>query len=196
MASPSQIEDSAQSRALIESQLRECYGRATYSHKTHEKCADILLARLGSIKFWQIVLSAMTTCGFIFAIFDSLRVLGVAGALISTTLLVLNSYTKDYDLGTVAQRHKQAANELWLIRERYLSLITDLLINRKPLEEVVEERDRLTKDLSEVYASAPSTSGRAYKQAQQALKYNEDMTFSENELDALLPAGLRRNGRG
>ena len=32
--------------SILEGQLRECYGRTVYSHKTHEKCADILLARL------------------------------------------------------------------------------------------------------------------------------------------------------
>ena len=29
-------------RRILEGQLRECYGRVVYSHKTHEKCADIL----------------------------------------------------------------------------------------------------------------------------------------------------------
>jgi hypothetical protein len=43
---------------VLEGQLRECYGRVVYSHKTHEKCADILLERQGRIKFWQIVISA------------------------------------------------------------------------------------------------------------------------------------------
>lgn len=27
---------------ILEGQLRECYGRVVYTHKTHEKCADIL----------------------------------------------------------------------------------------------------------------------------------------------------------
>lgn len=195
MAPPSRIEDTPASRGLIESQLRECYGRATYSHKTHEKCADILLSKLGRIKFWQIVLSAITTCGFIFVIFDSPKLLAIAGTAISIALLVLNSYTKDYDLGAVAQKHKQTANEIWRIRERYLSLITDLMIRRGDLEAILEERDRLARDLSEVYASSPSTTDTAYKQAQVALKYKEDMTFSEDELDSLLPLELRRASR-
>ena len=59
------------SRDLIESQMRECYGRVVYSHKTHEKCVDILLKRLGRIKLSQIVLSSMTTAGFISMIFGA-----------------------------------------------------------------------------------------------------------------------------
>jgi hypothetical protein len=33
-----------------------------------------------------------------------------------------------HDLGELAQKHKQAANDLWIIREKYLSLLVDLEI--------------------------------------------------------------------
>jgi len=189
-----QVEDSPQTRRLLEGQLRECYGRAVYSHKTHEKCADILLSRLSRIKFFQLLLASLTTGGFLFTIFDSTKILAVLGALVSTALLVLNFYTKDYDLGAVAQKHKQAANDIWLIRERYLSLITDIKMNREPLSAIMEERDALVKDLHAVYAGSPSTTNEAYRKAQKALKTQEDMTFSENEIDAFLPKDLRRTG--
>ena len=50
---------------LLEAQLRECFGRVTYSHKTHEKCADILLSSNACIKLWQMILSAVTTGTFL-----------------------------------------------------------------------------------------------------------------------------------
>src|SRR5687767_519983 len=78
LAKHSQTDDTETSRRVLEGQLRECYGRVVYSHKTHEKCADILLARLGRIKFWQIVLSAITTAGFVGAMFGT----GTIGATI------------------------------------------------------------------------------------------------------------------
>ena len=53
--------------------MRDCYGRVVYSHKTHEKCADILLSRLSTIKLWQIILSSITTAGFIAALFPAVR---------------------------------------------------------------------------------------------------------------------------
>src|SRR5437870_7815305 len=102
----SQTEDSPQSRAVLEAQLRECFGRVVYSHKTHEKCADILLTRLARIKLAQIVLSALTTAGFVAAVFGNSAIGGIIGLLISIALLVLNAYTKDYDLGELAQKHR------------------------------------------------------------------------------------------
>jgi len=172
--------------------LRECFGRVVYSHKTHEKCADILLTRLARIKLWQIILSAVTTGGFLAAIFGAGKVGALLGVIVSTTLLVLSAYTKNYDLGELSQKHRQAAADLWIIRERYLSAITDLRIGRKSLDNIQAERDELLQDLHNIYSGAPSTTYKAYKKAQEALKQLEDMTFSDEEIDAFLPKELKR----
>ncbi|WP_411911948.1 hypothetical protein [Aeromonas caviae] len=44
------INDVFDSRRVLEGQLRECFGRVVYSHKTHKNCSDILLSRLSTIK--------------------------------------------------------------------------------------------------------------------------------------------------
>ena len=181
------------SRDLIEGQVRECYGRVVYSHKTHEKCADILLKSLGKIKLWQIVLSSITTVGFIAAIFGTNPVGAVIGVVVSTILLGLNAYTKNYDLGELAQKHRQAAADLWLIREKYLALVTDLRVGEESLEKITNRRDALLEDLHGVYSEAPSTTYQAYKKAQEALQQYEEMTFSDAEIDALLPRELRKD---
>lgn len=119
---------------ILEGQIRECYGRVVYSHKTHEKCADILLSRLRYIKICQIVLSALTTGGILSTFFVSCKIGAWIGVVLSAFLLSLNSYTKDYDMAKIAQKHKQAA-----------------------------------------------------------LQKLEDMTFSNSEIDSLLPQELKRN---
>lgn len=188
----SQTDDSPGSRRILEGQLRECYGRVVYTHKTHEKCADILLERLRRIKMWQIILSALTTGGFLAAVFGAGKIGALAGIIVSTILLVLNAYTKNYDLGELAQKHKQAANDLWIIREKYLSLLVDLGMREKPIEALQAHRDELVEALHSVYGGAPSTTGDAYRKAQDALKRREDMTFSDAEIDAFLPNELKR----
>lgn len=188
-----QVNDtSAEAKKILEGQLRECYGRVVYSHKTHEKCSDILLARLSSIKFWQILLSALTTGGFVSTFFGAGEIGAGIGVGISTLLLVLNAYTKNYDLGELAQKHKQAANEIWLIRENYLSLLTDLIIGEKSIPQLLSERDELLKSLHSAYSGSPNTTFEAYQKARDALKTKEDMTFSDEEIDAFLPKELKR----
>lgn len=187
-----QTDDTPSSRSILEGQLRECFGRVVYSHKTHEKCADILLSRLSNIKLWQIVLSALTTGGFIATLLGTGQIGALLGTLVAITLLVLNAYTKNYDLGELSQKHRQAGADLWIIREKYLSLITDLRMGEKPIETLQQERDDLLNELHSVYSGAPSTTYQAYKKAQEALKQLEDMTFSDEEIDAFLPKELKK----
>ena len=189
----SRIEDTPHARTILEGQLRESYGRVVYSHKTHEKCVDILLTRWSRIKLLQIFLSAVTTAGFVGTVFGAGQVSTIVGLVVSTVLLALNAYTKDYDLGELAQKHKQAANDLWLARERHLSLLVDVAMQEKPLGQIQQQRDELLEQLHTIYSGAPSTNLAAYKKAQMALKQFEDMTFSDVEIDAFLPKELQRS---
>lgn len=134
----------------------------------------------------------MTTAGFIGAVFGAGQIGALLGVLVSTALLALNAYTKNYDLGELAQKHRQAGADLWIIREKYLSLITDLKMGEKPIESLQEERDALLEELHAVYSGAPSTTYEAYRKAQEALQKLEDMTFSDEEIDAFLPKELKK----
>ena len=192
MEQHSQTDDTPDSRRTLEGQLRESYGRVVYSHKTHEKCADILLSALSRIRIAQIILSAITTAGFVGAVFGAGKITALLGMVVSTVLLALNSYTKNYDMGELAQKHKHAASDLWLIREKYLSLLVDVAMKEKPLEALQQHRDELVEQLHTIYNGAPSTTFKAYRKAQIALKRLEDMTFADAEIDAFLPKELRR----
>jgi hypothetical protein len=164
-----------------------------YSHKTHEKAAELLLAQLGRIKLAQIILSAVTTAGFASVLLGSGWIGAAVGALISTVLLTLNAYTKDYDLGEMAQEHKQTANDLWAVREQYLSLLVDFATGQLPLGTAQARRDELQGRLAAIYQAAPNTSSPAYHAAQRALQVHEDMTFSAEEIDRFLPTEIRRS---
>jgi hypothetical protein len=197
----SQTEDSTESRRILEGQLREAYGRVVYSHKTHEKCADILHARLDKLRIVQIALSSLTTAGFVGTVFGSgqggkiekLSQVGVfVGLAMSIVLIALTSYMKDHDPAATAQKHRETAISLWGIRERYLSLLVDVRMKEKPIEALQSARDALTEQLEAVYGKAPPTNSKAYGQAQTALKVQEELTFSDEEIDKFLPKELRR----
>ena len=180
------------SSEIIECQLRECFGRVVYSQKTHEKCADILLNRYNRIKLSQIILSSITTVGFIAVFFAEENAI-IAGAIVSVILLCLNLYAKDSDLRGRARKHRHTATKLWHIREQYLSLITDLRTNQMSINHIISQRDTILTELHSVYSDAQSTNPRGYKKAQKGLQKHEEMTFSEVEIDNLLPNDLRKN---
>lgn len=173
--------------------MRECFGRVAYAHKTHEKCADRLSSTLSWVKIVQIVLSAITTGGLITVIFGSENAsqgAAVFSAVTSTLLLGLNTYTKESDPGQKAERHKEVASKLWDVRESYLSLLTDLRSGCAEAD-AQKRRDDLQYRLAKIYETAPRTDAKAYAKAQEGLQRKEELTFSDEELDQLLPPTLR-----
>lgn len=178
---------------VLESQIRELYGRTVWTHKTHEKCADIILRRHKTIKILQITLSALTTTGILYTVFGEAGKLcaGVVTSLLSAGLFALNTYTKDYDLGEISQKHSSTASDLWNVRESYLSLLTDLKSDFISAEDASRVRDELQEALHNIYNGAPRTINKAYADATEGLKRKEELTFNDEEIDLLLPKSLR-----
>ncbi|MGN7878430.1 SLATT domain-containing protein [Ensifer sp. 22460] len=193
MVAPSPLDPE---RFGFESQIRECYGRCAYTHKTHEKMAEALSLRQARGKWANIIVSALVTIGAVGVVFDKGSIFAkYATALLSVSSLILNAFFKNMDPGALAQRHREAASDIWNIREAYLSLLTDIFDASIPLEQLRSRRDKLQASLHKIYHGAPHTNGKAYGKAQNALKNNEDLMFSERELDLMLPDSLRRGGR-
>lgn len=178
---------------ILESQIREAFGRVTYTQTCHEKIIARLLKMNEIIKISQIFLSALTTGSFIVTIISDETISGIIGAILSLALLILNSYVKNFNLVETSQEHQKASDLLWKIREEYVSLLTDFEVF--DLKEIMIKRDELQNRTSEVYSNSPRTDSRSYKKAQKALKNKEEQTFSENEIDVMLPNSIRRNNR-
>lgn len=177
----------------LESQIREAYGRVTYSQTCHDKFINRIVKLDDRIKVSQIVLSAVTTSGFLVAIFSDDKVASIIGAAFSLALLILNTYIKNYNLSGIAQEHKKASDSLWKIREEYVSLLTDFEII--DVDEIRNKRNELQERTAKVYSNSPRTDAKSYRAAQEALKTEEEQTFSEEEIDLMLPNSIRRCNR-
>jgi len=178
---------------LLESQIREIYGRVIYTHKTHEKCADVLKTRSDCLKFAEIFLSVATTTSILVVVFGEGKAFQFIAALCSTILLGITLYSKDFNLLAIAEKHKHAALNILEIREKLLSLLVDIRIGNKEIEQLQIIRDELNEQLMNSYRGAPKTINKAYKIASKALQQNEEFTFSDAEIDKFLPQSLRIN---
>lgn len=188
MAAPSPASQTPFS--ALEGQLREMYGRAAYTHKTHQKMADNYIARYKRIKVAEIVLSAATANSLLISIFGDKPIGTIIGAVLSAILLGFTLYFKEASLGEQGQLHTEVGAKLWGAREALLSLLVDLQDGR-PLDEVRQERDRLNATLEDIYKAAPRTNAKAYAAAQKALKEAEELFFTDDELNKMLPKQLR-----
>ena len=169
--------------------IREAFGRVVYTHKTHEKEAEIQLKQANWVKWLNIGLIAVTTTSLLGTIFTGNNYVLVA-AVSSTINLGFSIFQLSFDPEQKGAKHKQVANSLWLIRERYISLMSDVVSNSINKPELFSRRDLLTNDLDLIYKSAPSTSNKAYELARKALQVNEEFSFTDEEINKFLPTEL------
>lgn len=179
----------------MEAQIRECFGRVVYSHKTHERMADHYDSRNRFVVYGLIILSALTASGAVSIVFSDEFLFKAATAIVSLITLFFNGLAKNFDFAVLAQRHRETAANLWNVRENYLSLLTDLNNERFSIDQAKDRRDNLQSELHGIYSGAPHTNLTAYKEAQDRLQNKEDLTFSDEEIDSFLPETLRKKGK-
>lgn len=175
-------------------QVREAFGRVVYSHKTHEKQADICFSK----HRWQqgvlIALTAISSGTFLVAVvglLDDPVLTSLATSSIALLVTWISLGAKTFRFADESDAHRGIASRLWDVRESYISLISDLMSGDISDEEARARRDELQEATRATYADAPRTSSKAFSRAQEGLKHNEEMTFTPREIDLFLPEGLR-----
>lgn len=179
----------SQYKEALRTQIREAYGRIVYTYTTHLKKMNRLDKKHRRIKCAQILLSALSTGGFFGALIVDQFVLTCVGGIFSTALLFLNLFFRDFNLVEISNQHRTTSDNIWIIREQYISLLTDFEILSEG--EIVSKRNELQKLTYEVYNKSPKTDEKCYRDAQKALKNEEEQFFSPEEIDKMLPAHLR-----
>ena len=171
--------------------IRESFGRVVYSHKTHEKNAEILSSYTILIKWVNIVLTSLTSGTLISTIVTSQVLLAYISAGLATITLAFVIFQLSFSPEEKAEKHRQIAKELWYIREKYINLIADIINDKNSEEIILSKRNELIEKLYIIYKFAPITSPKAYKKSREALKIKEELTFSDEEIDQFLPKDLK-----
>ena len=175
------MDDDKKYRDRLRNQIKESCGKVIYTYTAHHKLADRLEKENKYVKNAQIILTALSSCGFFASIITNKATLTWVGGISAVLSLCLNLYAKEYKI-------QNAANTLWDIRESYVSLLVDFEVLED--NEIQKRRDILCEKVSEVNNNYPATDAKSYKAAQRALKEEEEQTFKDNEVDSILPNGI------
>ena len=176
-------------RKNLRQQLIEAHAKVDYTYTAHHKIEDRVRLFDKSLRIIQIVLTAISTGGFLATVITSQTFLCWIGGISAALSLGLNLYTKDFKLQADAREHKDAADALWSIREDYVSLLIDMDV--LPVEEICRRRDHLKEALFEIYKRYPGTDRKGYEEARRALNDEDEQTFQVGEAEKLLPTVLR-----
>lgn len=176
-------------QVLLE-EIRQNYASVVWTHKIQEKQADIYAKRYRILETINILMAAATSCGIITTIFVDNIIAKVIAAILSFGTLAITAYFKSFDIKSMEQQHRTAANSFIAIRNRLFHVIARHHMNDE-IEAIKKEYDGIMKDLNRLYVEAPSTTNAAVKLADQALKTKEEYTFTQEEVDRFLPPALR-----
>ena len=171
--------------------IRESFGRVVYSHKTHEKEAERFNSSAIRTKWINIILTSLTSGTLITTIITNQTLLAYISAALATITLAFIIFQLSFTPEEKAEKHRQTAKELWLLREKYANLIADIVSGIIDSATITLKRDELLEKLCIIYKFAPNTSPKAYQMARKALKINEELTFSDEEIDQFLPDELK-----
>lgn len=165
------------------------YARTAWTHKIHEKQREIWAHRANQVKWGNVLLAGATTALAIVATATDHHLLALTA--ISAFLTVCFAVGQAvYDPQSREESHRMAAKEFLRLRDEFLMLIADC---RAPSgREAGQNRlEVLERELHAICKFAPDTSPQAYNAAKVAIDRGE-VSFTDEEIDRLLPAELRK----
>lgn len=177
--------------------LASRYINMIWTHKIQEKQADLYLKMSHNNKTWMTWMTVLTTTSIFSVIltnfgFDWLLevITGIFAAL--STFFTLRS--KDNAWEAKALANKNYAAKCRTIREMYASLMTDVKSGRyESIEEIALKRNELEHLEQMLFenTTAPHTTEKAVKKAEEALKSSKESTTEDEEFRLLLPENLQ-----
>lgn len=177
---------------ILEDVVRNSYIRVVWTHKIQEKQSDIYTAKFKLMETINIAAASFTSVGIVAMIFTDPLWIKLISAVISFATIYITAYFKSFNLQKEIAAHKETANKLIAIRDRYMFLLTQINLQSDSLENLLSTYYELIKETDHIYQSAPITTEKAVEKASEALNINMDNTFSNEDIDLFLPDSLRR----
>ena len=172
-------------REKLLSQIIEAHGKVVYTYTAHHKIIDRLKRRKALLDWVEIIITSVSAVGLLSGIISNEMALKLVGGFSSAISLAITLYTKNDSLQISIREHTDAANDLWLIREKYQSLIIDS--DGMNTEQIQKVRTEIMFEVDQINRKYAGTDPKSYKAAQKALKTNEEQYFAPGEAEQLLP---------
>lgn len=180
---------------ILEDAVRDMYARAVWSHKIQEKQADIYQKQHKRMVIANIFITALTSAGIISTIFCDQFWIKLLSTFLSFASIFFTLYLKLFDLNNQMKAHKDAANNILIVRNEIFCLITSIKLREKSISDLEDRYHELMDKANMTYKEAPSTTDKAVKLAKKALQVKGDNTFSAEEIDLYLPPLHQKGGK-
>lgn len=172
--------------------MQSCHYQAYDSLKKKEKITSRYV-KIFSIA--TIILLTLNIVGLKLGWELFLDVLSFLGLALTCSSLVFG-FICNSNLSMLIYYHKTTAENYKTLRDKYMTLISDVMSDSFDREILVIRRNSLQEKYSEIGCNSPFTSFENYKAAQKSLGLNgegEAFSWSDEEIDRFLPDKLKLN---
>jgi hypothetical protein len=181
--------------------VRFYFAQSVFNTTCHRKSYNRLEKRKKTISNIVTVFSAITIILLILQVvaleneYKSLiTVVAFIGLALTGASLVFELINKE-DLSILMYQHKGSAEKYKALRDKYMSLIEEIMSNTTDESVLKIKRDKLLKKYSAIGKYSPETDYKDYTEAQKSLglkeNKDEEFTWSNKEIDKFLPNELR-----
>lgn len=176
---------------ILEDIVRTQYANVFWSHKIQEKQAEIYEFRHKLFSWINIIFASLASAGIISIVFVDQFWIKLASAIVSFIATTFSALLATFDYKSLAKVNKSAATNLVCCRNNLFSLLGKIKLQQQPIQELYEEFEFQQEQLHKVYQNAPNTTNHAVKKAGKAIKDNKDGTYTDEEIDNILPDSLK-----
>lgn len=174
--------------------VRHNFANTTFSHKVHEMAAERKEGRSGRHKAANVGLITLVLLIFCLqATGNSSTALNAIGIGLTAGEVVLMIISLTFNHEPEIHSHKNTALKYMNLRDRYRSLIADMVAGSIDNTKAAHERDALLHEYQVISDLALTTTKGDYSRAMDELQLTPDgqNTWSDEQIDSLLPKALR-----
>lgn len=177
---------------ILEASIRNTLGSVVWSHKIHEKEADLILRKYKILETIKIISTSLTSVGIVSLIFSNIFWIKFVTSIISFVAIFISTFFKSFTIQEMIGMQSMTAKKLLGIREELKLLILKLHTDKIDFETVSDDYRKIVNRLNEIYKDSPRTSDKAVKKARIALNISKDNEITDEVVDLCLPKLLRK----
>ena len=172
--------------------LRLSFGGTIHAYKAHLAIAERLTRRLWQIRIIEFLLLAGASGAALASAYRGQARFAILAAVLSGAALTMFAAYVAINLDARINAHRWCASRLWLMREKYRALLSEMRDGMLSPEDVRERRDQLFNEMQALDEHAPLIDLPTYQSARQALATSAEAALTDEEIDRFLPQSLRK----
>jgi len=182
-------------RLSVVDHVRLNFDRTSQNYTVHAQAAERLAVLTSRVRIGVLVLLAVTAAAAVTSLIESGRPFQIAAAV--AALLAFGAHASYLAVGLEGRvdAHRSCAHRLWLVCDRYRSLLGEIEDGLLDRASILQRRDELSAQVHAAYDQAFSLDQNAYESVRQPPENSSrDPELSNESRDAVLPASLQSDG--